>query len=108
VLLYKEPLGETAKRRLSVVRDTEDGFVIAEEDLKLRGEGELLGTRQSGAPGFLVARIEEHADMLETARDDARLLLARDPELTSPRGEAVRTLLYLFGRDDAVRLLRAG
>ena len=65
--------------------------------------------RQSpGTPGFVVARIEDHADMLETARDDARLLLARDPELTSPRGEAVRTLLYLFGRDDAVRLLRAG
>jgi ATP-dependent DNA helicase RecG len=108
VLLYKAPLGEVARRRLEVMRQTEDGFVIAEEDLKLRGEGELLGTRQSGAPGFLVARIEEHADMLETARDDARLLLARDPELTSPRGEAVRTLLYLFGRDDAVRLLRAG
>jgi ATP-dependent DNA helicase RecG len=108
VLLYKDPLGETAKRRLSVMRETEDGFVIAEEDLKLRGEGELLGTRQSGAPGFLVARIEEHADMLETARDDARLLLTRDPELTSPRGEAVRTLLYLFGRDEAVRYLRAG
>ncbi|MGN6772223.1 MAG: ATP-dependent DNA helicase RecG [Rhizobiaceae bacterium] len=108
VLLYKAPLGEVARRRLEVMRETEDGFVIAEEDLKLRGEGELLGTRQSGAPGFLVARIEEHADVLETARDDARLLLARDPELTSPRGEAVRTLLYLFGRDDAVRLLRAG
>jgi ATP-dependent DNA helicase RecG len=108
VLLYKAPLGEVARRRLEVMRQTEDGFVIAEEDLKLRGEGELLGTRQSGAPSFLVARIEEHADMLETARDDARLLLARDPELTSPRGEAVRTLLYLFGRDDAVRLLRAG
>lgn len=108
VLLYKAPPGEVARRRLEVMRETEDGFVIAEEDLKLRGEGELLGTRQSGAPGFLVARIEEHADMLETARDDARLLLARDPELTSPRGEAIRTLLYLFGRDDAVRLLRAG
>jgi ATP-dependent DNA helicase RecG len=108
VLLYKEPLGETARRRLSVMRDTEDGFVIAEEDLKLRGEGELLGTRQSGTPGFQVARIEFHADLLETARDDARLILARDPELTSPRGEALRLLLYLFGRDDAVRLLRAG
>ena len=108
VLLYKEPLGETAKRRLSVMRETEDGFLIAEEDLKLRGEGELLGTRQSGTPGFQVARIEFHADMLETARDDARLLLARDPELQSPRGEAIRMLLYLFGRDEAVRLLRAG
>ena len=108
VLLYKEPLGETAKRRLSVMRETEDGFRIAEEDLKLRGEGELLGTRQSGTPGFQVARLEFHADLLEAARDDARLILSRDPELQSERGEALRLLLYLFGRDEAVRLLRAG
>jgi ATP-dependent DNA helicase RecG len=108
VLLYKDPLGETAKRRLSVMRETEDGFLIAEEDLKLRGEGELLGTRQSGTPGFQVARIEFHADLLEAARDDARLVLARDPDLQSERGEALRLLLYLFGRDEAVRLLRAG
>ncbi|MER9899806.1 ATP-dependent DNA helicase RecG [Mesorhizobium sp. M0130] len=108
VLLYKDPLGETAKRRLSVMRETEDGFRIAEEDLKLRGEGELLGTRQSGTPGFQVARIEAHADLLEAARDDARLILSRDPELQSERGTALRLLLYLFGRDEAVRLLRAG
>ena len=107
VLLYKDPLGETAKRRLSVMRETEDGFVIAEEDLKLRGEGELLGTRQSGTPGFQVARIEAHADLLEAARDDARLILTRDPELQGERGQALRLLLYLFGRDEAVRLLRA-
>ncbi|WP_274424503.1 ATP-dependent DNA helicase RecG [Chelativorans sp. YIM 93263] len=108
VLLYKPPLGETAKRRLAALRDTEDGFVIAEEDLKLRGEGDLLGTRQSGMPGFQVARVEFHADLLETARDDARLMLNRDPELQSERGEALRLLLYLFGKDEAVRLLRAG
>jgi ATP-dependent DNA helicase RecG len=108
VLLYKAPVGETARRRLAVMRETEDGFRIAEEDLKLRGEGELLGTRQSGTPGFQVARIEAHADLLELARDDARLLLSRDPELQSPRGAAIRLLLYLFGRDEAVRLLRAG
>ncbi|RUM97940.1 ATP-dependent DNA helicase RecG [Pseudaminobacter arsenicus] len=108
VLLYQDPLGETAKRRLSVMRETEDGFRISEEDLKLRGEGELLGTRQSGTQGFQVARIEMHADLLETARDDARLLLARDPDLQTKRGEAIRLLLYLFGRDEAVRLLRAG
>lgn len=108
VLLYKDPLGETAKRRLSVMRETEDGFVIAEEDLKLRGEGELLGTRQSGTPGFQMARIDVHADLLEAARDDARLILSRDPELQGERGEALRLLLYLFGRDEAVRLLRAG
>ncbi len=108
VLLYKAPLGETAHKRLSVLRETEDGFLISEEDLKLRGEGDLLGTKQSGTPGFQVARIEFHADLLEIARDDARLLLSRDPDLVSPRGEAVRILLYLFGRDEAVRLLRAG
>ena len=108
VLLYKGPLGETATRRLSVLRETEDGFVIAEEDFKLRGEGELLGTRQSGAPGFQVARIADHEDLLAAARDDARLVLSRDPELQSSRGETLRLLLYLFGRDDAIRLLRAG
>ncbi|MEQ1954830.1 ATP-dependent DNA helicase RecG [Mesorhizobium sp. CN2-181] len=108
VLLYKPPLGETATARLSVLRETEDGFRIAEEDLKLRGEGELLGTRQSGTPGFQIARLEVHADLLEIARDDARLVLARDPALESERGKAIRVLLYLFGRDEAVRLLRAG
>ncbi|MBL8581216.1 MAG: ATP-dependent DNA helicase RecG [Rhizobiaceae bacterium] len=108
VLLYKSDAGETAKKRLSVMRDTEDGFLIAEEDLKLRGEGELLGTRQSGTPGFWVARMEFHADLLEAAREDARAMLADDPELRSERGEALRLLLYLFGRDQAIRLLRAG
>ena len=108
VLLYKAPLGETAKERLKVMRDTEDGFVIAEADLKLRGEGELLGTRQSGAASFQVARLEHHSDLLAAARDDARLILARDPELESPRGEALRLALYLFGKDEAVRLLRSG
>ena len=108
LLLYREPLGEMSKARLKVIRETTDGFRIAEEDLKLRGEGELLGTRQSGTPGFQVARIEAHADLLEAARDDARLVLSRDPELQSERGEALRLLLYLFGRDEAVRLLRAG
>ncbi|MDS1135307.1 ATP-dependent DNA helicase RecG [Nitratireductor indicus] len=108
VLLYKGPLGQTATRRLEVMRETEDGFIIAEEDLKLRGEGDLLGTKQSGTPGFRVARIEVHTDLLEAARDDARLILSKDPELETPRGEALRTLLYLFGRDEAVRLLRAG
>jgi ATP-dependent DNA helicase RecG len=108
VLLYKNPLGDTAKARLKVMRDTEDGFVIAEEDLRLRGEGELLGTRQSGMPGFQVARLELHGDLLQTARDDARLVLNNDPELETSRGKALRNLLYLFGRDEAVRLLRSG
>jgi ATP-dependent DNA helicase RecG len=108
LLLYKAPLGETAKARLAIMRDTEDGFRIAEEDLKLRGEGDLLGTRQSGVPGFKIARIEAHGHLLAPARDDAALTLARDPELTSPRGEALRHLLYLFEKDEAVRLIRAG
>lgn len=108
VLLYKEPLGLVAKQRLSIMRETEDGFRISEEDLKLRGEGELLGTRQSGTPGFRVARLEHHSDLLEIARDDARLIMAQDPDLLAPRGEALKILLYLYGRDDAVRLLRAG
>jgi ATP-dependent DNA helicase RecG len=108
LLLYRAPLGETAKARLAIMRETEDGFRIAEEDLKLRGEGDVLGTRQSGLPGFRVARIETHGKLLQTARDDAALTLNRDPELTSERGEALRVLLYLFERDEAIRLLRAG
>jgi ATP-dependent DNA helicase RecG len=108
ILLYKGPLGETARARLAVMRDTEDGFVIAEEDLKLRGEGELLGTRQSGTPGFRIASLEAHGDLLETARNDARYVLETDPDLRSQRGEALRMLLYLFRRDEAIRFLRAG
>jgi ATP-dependent DNA helicase RecG len=108
VLLYKAPLGETAKARLTILRETEDGFRIAEEDLRLRGEGDVLGTRQSGMPGFRVARIETHGKLIGAARDDAALLLSRDPTLASARGEAVRHLLYLFERDEAIRLIRAG
>ncbi|ARM88428.1 ATP-dependent DNA helicase RecG [Rhizobium sp. CIAT894] len=108
ILLYKGPLGETGHSRLSIMRETEDGFRIAEEDLKLRGEGELLGTRQSGTPGFRIASLEAHADLLEIARKDAAYLIERDPELTSERGQAIRTLLYLFRRDEAIRFLRAG
>jgi ATP-dependent DNA helicase RecG len=108
LLLYKGPLGDTAKARLGIMRETEDGFRIAEEDLRLRGEGDVLGTRQSGLPAFKVARVECHGKYIGAARDDAALVLARDPDLTTPRGEALRHLLYLFERDEAVRLLRAG
>jgi ATP-dependent DNA helicase RecG len=108
LLLYKEPLGETAKARLNIMRETEDGFRIAEQDLKLRGEGDVLGTRQSGMPGFRVARIETHGKLIGAARDDAALVLARDPTLASARGQALRHLLYLFERDEAIRLIRAG
>jgi ATP-dependent DNA helicase RecG len=108
LLLYKGPLGETAKARLAILRETDDGFRIAEEDLRLRGEGDVLGTRQSGMPGFRLARIEVHGKFLAAARDDAALLLGRDPKLSSPRGQALRHLLYLFARDEAIRLLSAG
>jgi ATP-dependent DNA helicase RecG len=108
LLLYKGPLGDTAKARLAIMRETEDGFRIAEEDLRLRGGGDVLGTRQSGVPGFRLAQLSVHGDLLRTARDDAALILGRDPDLASARGQALRTLLYLFERDDAVRLLGAG
>jgi ATP-dependent DNA helicase RecG len=108
LLLFKPPLSESAKARLAILRETDDGFRIAEEDLRLRGEGDLLGTRQSGMPGFRVARLDVHAPLIEAARDDATLALRTDPSLTGPRGQALRTLLYLFERDEAIRLLRAG
>jgi len=108
LLLYKAPLGETAKRRLSKLRETDDGFEIAEEDLALRGEGEVLGTRQSGLPGFRIARPDLHRDLLEAARKEAALIAARDPALTSDRGRALRLLLHLFDREEAVRLIEAG
>lgn len=108
LLLYQEPLGETAKARLSIMRETEDGFRIAEEDLKLRGAGEMLGTRQSGLPLFRMADLSTDGDLLATARDDAQLILNKDPKLERERGEALRLLLYLFERDEAVKLLSAG
>ena len=108
LLLYKPPLGEVSEARITIMRETEDGFRIAEEDLRLRGEGEVLGTRQSGTPGFRLASLDVHGALLPVARDDARMIVERDPMLETERGKAVRTLLYLFERDDAVRLLRAG
>jgi ATP-dependent DNA helicase RecG len=108
LLLYQEPLGETAKARLSIMRETEDGFRIAEEDLRLRGAGEMLGTRQSGLPLFRMADLAADGDLLAAARDDAQLILNRDPALKGERGEALRMLLYLFERDEAIRLLSAG
>jgi ATP-dependent DNA helicase RecG len=108
LLIYHPPLGPTAKEGLAALRATDDGFVIAEEDLRLRGAGELLGTKQSGLPEFHFADLAVHGEMLAAARDDSRLILQRDAGLRSPRGEALRTLLYLFDRDEAVRYLRTG
>jgi ATP-dependent DNA helicase RecG len=106
MLLHKTPLGEPARQRLDMMEQTEDGFLIAEKDLELRGGGEVLGARQSGMPEFRVAEVPNFADLLATARDDAKLVLAQDPDLKSSRGEALRTLLYLFECDEAVRLFR--
>jgi ATP-dependent DNA helicase RecG len=108
ILLYRQPLSDAARERLGVMRRTEDGFVIAEEDLKLRGGGEVLGTRQSGLPEFRIASLPEHVALLEAARDEARLKLARDPDLKAPDAEKLKLLLYLFERDDAIKLMRAG
>ncbi len=108
LLLYNPQSGEIARKRLSTIRDTEDGFIIAEEDLKLRGAGEMLGTRQSGLPEFRLANAAAHGDLIKMAHDDARLILEKDPQLLSPRGTALRTLLYLFERDTAIKYLRSG
>ncbi len=108
LLLYHPPVGAVAKERLKVLRQTEDGFRISEEDLRLRGPGEILGVRQSGLPAFAFADLARDADALATARDDATALLRRDPDLLSPRGRAARLALHLFERGEAVRHLRAG
>ncbi|MBP2290976.1 ATP-dependent DNA helicase RecG [Azospirillum rugosum] len=108
LLMFDPQLTETARARLKTMRDTEDGFVIAEEDLRLRGAGEVLGTRQSGLPEFRMADLTVHGELLAAARDDAKLIVDRDPDLASPRGQALRTLLYLFARDAAAKTLRSG
>ena len=108
LLLYQAPLGAIARERISILRETEDGFRIAEEDLRLRGGGEVLGTRQSGLPALRLADMAAHEELIAVAHDDARLILSRDPALSSERGQALRTLLYLFQRDEAVQYLRAG
>ncbi len=108
LLLYAPPLTGPAEARLKIMRETDDGFRIAEEDLRLRGAGELLGTRQSGLPEFRIADLSVHGELLAAARDDAALIISRDAELVSERGQALRTLLYLFEREAAVRNLRSG
>ncbi len=108
ILLYSAPLSETAKERLAIMRETEDGFLIAEKDLELRGAGEVLGTRQSGLPSMHFIDIDAHRGLMDMAHDDARLIAKNDPELTSRRGEALKYLLYLFEQDDAIKTLGSG
>lgn len=108
LLLYKAPLGAIARERLAMMRESEDGFKIAEKDLQLRGQGDILGTKQAGDPAFLLAKPELLAKLLPLARDDAKLLLSIDPKLETPRGEAVRDLLYILGKDEAVKLYSTG
>ncbi len=107
-LLYSGPLGEVAKERLNIMRDTEDGFIISEKDLELRGGGDVLGTKQSGMTEFKIANLAAHGDLLAAARDDAKLIVSKDFELKSERGSALKTLLYLFERDQAIRYFRGG
>jgi ATP-dependent DNA helicase RecG len=108
ILLYKGPLGETAKARIAIMRETEDGFRIAEEDLRLRGEGEVLGSKQSGLPGFRLADPAAHGDLLVEARREAQKIVSENPRLEGERGQALRLLLNIFERADAIRLLGAG
>jgi ATP-dependent DNA helicase RecG len=108
LLLYHEPLGEMSKARLNVIRETTDGFRIAEEDLKLRGEGDVLGVRQSGLPGYRIARSDVHGQLIAQARDEALRIMKDNPKLKGERGEALRCLLYLFERDEAIPLIGAG
>lgn len=108
VLLYADKIGQVGKDRLRILRESNDGFVIAEEDLRLRGGGEMLGTKQSGMPEFRFADLARDSELLFAARDECKLILHRDPELKTPRGEALRCLLYLFEQDKNVRLLGSG
>ena len=108
ILLYSYPLSDTSRERLNIMRETEDGFLIAEKDLELRGGGEILGTRQSGFCEFRIADMNEHKHLLYTANKDAQMIVAQDEKLSTPRGEALRILLYLFERDGAVKTYLAG
>ena len=108
LMLYKGPLGEAARSRIEILRETEDGFRIAEEDLRLRGEGDVLGARQAGVPGFRLARLEVHGALLRLARNQAEAALANGERLRGEANRGLRLLLYLFERDEAAPLMEAG
>ncbi|MEM9550206.1 MAG: ATP-dependent DNA helicase RecG [Pseudomonadota bacterium] len=108
LLMYQPPLSEGGRKRLEVLRETEDGFRISETDLQMRGAGDLIGTAQSGVPQFQIADLERQAGLMATAQSDARRLLAEDPRLQTPRGKAARMLLWLMRQDQAIRLISVG
>lgn len=108
LLMYHPPLNETGARRLTTLRDTEDGFRIAQVDLEMRGAGDVIGTAQSGLPRFRIADLEHQSGLMAVARNDARALLERDPTLDSPRGVALRHLMWLMQQDQAIRLVQVG
>jgi ATP-dependent DNA helicase RecG len=108
ILLYTDGLSENGKARLSILRESNDGFRIAEEDMRLRGSGDVLGTKQSGLPAFRFVDFTLHQELIAMAQDEMKLILHRDPQLATPRGQALKVLLYLFGRDESLRWLRAG
>ena len=108
LLMYQPPLSEGGRKRLEVLRETEDGFRIAETDLQMRGAGDLIGTAQSGLPKFRIADLERQAGLMAVAQSDARALLSSDPKLTSDRGQAARVLLWLMKQDRAIRLISVG
>ncbi|MEO0932082.1 MAG: helicase-related protein, partial [Pseudomonadota bacterium] len=108
LLIYQAPLSESGRRRLEILRETEDGFRISEEDLAMRGAGDVIGTAQSGIPRFRIADLERQSSLMALAQSDARKLLNDDPTLESPRGQAARTLLWLMEQDKAIRLISVG
>ena len=108
LLMYRPPLNDAGMKRLTTLRETEDGFRISEVDLEMRGAGDLIGTAQSGLPRFRVADLEHQAGLMAMAQSDARKLLADDPTLESPRGQAARMLLWLMRQDEAIRLISVG
>ena len=108
LLLYKEPLNTSSRKRLSILRETEDGFKISEVDLNLRGSGDAIGTAQSGLPRFRMANIDTIEMLMEMAHQQARYLLAKDPKLETPQGKAVRNLLWLMDQDKSIQLISVG
>ncbi len=108
LMMFQAPLGQSAEKRLALMRDTDDGFRISEVDLEMRGAGDVIGVAQSGLPRFRIADLDYHAGLMAIAQSDARALLTKDPHLTSPRGQATRRLLWLMGKDQSIRLIRVG